>query len=305
MPSRRPVPPELQAGPFRSAEAARLGVTATQLEGARFISPFHGVHLTAAPRNLLEQCNAARLVLPDSAVFSDLTAARILDLPAQDSDQRIHVTVSPPLTAIRRRGMRGHLREITEAEIWMLGNIRFTSAVRTFLDHAETTKRPFLVAMIDTILRARLADHDELALAIEKRSGHRGNDRARAALRSADPRSESPMESILRVLLLDAGLPAPEVNVNLYDLEGCFLARADLYFREARLLVEYDGDQHRIDRAQFAHDIRRGSRLTAAGFAILRFTSSDVFGRPDELVATVAAALRSRTKRRDLAGQAS
>ncbi len=102
------------------------------------------------------------------------------------------------------------------------------------------------------------------------------------------------MESILRLLLLDGGLPTPEVNINIYDVFGVHLARVDLLFRAVKVVVEYDGDQHRTNHAQFARDVQRGSDLAASGYLVLRFTASDVFGRPDYVIATVRAALASR-----------
>jgi len=109
-----------------------------------------------------------------------------------------------------------------------------------------------------------------------------------------NPAAESPMESVVRLLLFDGGLPIPEVNTNVYDAIGRFLARADLLFRAARVIVEYDGDQHRVSRQQFARDVARGSELAAAGYLVLRFTASDVYKRPHYVLATVQAALASR-----------
>ena len=100
---------------------------------------------------------------------------------------------------------------------------------------------------------------------------------------------------MLRWLLIDGGLAVPEVNVNIYDSAGDFLARADLLFRKARVIVEYDGDQHRTDRAQFVKDVQRTTRLAAAGYLVLRFTGTDLVTRPQWVVATVRDALRVRT----------
>ena len=102
------------------------------------------------------------------------------------------------------------------------------------------------------------------------------------------------MESVVRLLLFDGGLAVPEVNANIYDAFGRFLARADLLFRAARVIVEYDGDQHRTSREQFARDVARGSELAAEGYLVLRFTAADVYGRPAFILATVRAALASR-----------
>ena len=73
--------------------------------------------------------------------------------------------------------------------------------------------------------------------------------RARELLSLLDPRAESPMESYLRLLLIDAGLPRPEANANVCNADGEFLARADLP----------------SDRRHFAHDVRRDNMLAAAG----------------------------------------
>jgi hypothetical protein len=147
------------------------------------------------------------------------------------------------------------------------------------------------VGLGDAILRASLATTAELLSAVDANSGRRGCVRARGLISVLDPKAESVMESVLRLLLLDAGFPAPEVNANVYDSYGQFLARADLLYRAAKVIVEYDGDHHRLDRAQFARDVRRGSDLAASGYLVLRFTASDLLGRPHAVVAAVRTAL--------------
>ena len=57
-----------------------------------------------------------------------------------------------------------------------------------------------------------------------------------------------------------------------------------------KVLVEFDGDLHR-DRRVFVNDLRRQNRLIAEGWTVLRFTSADVYGRPDEVVAAIRRAL--------------
>jgi very-short-patch-repair endonuclease len=98
------------------------------------------------------------------------------------------------------------------------------------------------------------------------------------------------METRLRWLLLKAGLPPPEVQTVLYDDSGNFLARADLYYPQAHLVIEFDGGNHR-DR--LVSDDRRQNSLINAGYRILRFTSADIYGRPDSVAAQVRTAYRS------------
>ena len=99
------------------------------------------------------------------------------------------------------------------------------------------------------------------------------------------------MESVLRWLLLAAGLPAPVLQFVIRSPAGDFLGRADMAWPDKKVLVEFDGDGHR-ERDVFVKDLRRQNALVAAGWTVLRFTSADVLGRPDYVVTTIRAALR-------------
>ena len=66
------------------------------------------------------------------------------------------------------------------------------------------------------------------------------------------------------------------------------MGRADLYYPGARLILEYDGANHR-DR--LVEDNRRQNLLINAGFRLLRFTATDIYQHPDVVVAQVRAAL--------------
>ena len=64
----------------------------------------------------------------------------------------------------------------------------------------------------------------------------------------------------------------------------------DLAWPDRRVLVEFDGDVHR-DRRVFVKDLRRQNLLVLAGWTVLRFSSADVLGRPEYVVAAVRPAL--------------
>lgn len=296
MPTPRPIPAALIGSPFRLADAAEAGVSRSQLRGARYSSPVRGVHVVGRLSALDEICSAASLALPSSAVFCDDTAAALFRLPTPKTAGVLHVVTPPGVAVVRRRGIAGHIRELAADDVTSVGGVPVTTAARTFVDVAAKYPRAALVALGDAILRAGLATVAELGGVLDQQCGRRGVRRARQLLDLLNGRSESAMESILRLLLIDGGLPIPEVNVNIYDDNGEFLARADLLLRLARIVIEYEGDHHRTDRAQFAHDVRRGSRLVAAGYLVLRFTADDVLRRPDYVLATVRAALASRLR---------
>ena len=66
------------------------------------------------------------------------------------------------------------------------------------------------------------------------------------------------------------------------------LGRADLYYPAARLVLEYDGGNHR-DR--LVQDDRRQNLLVNAGFRLLRFTAGDIHNRPEVVESQVRGAL--------------
>jgi len=95
------------------------------------------------------------------------------------------------------------------------------------------------------------------------------------------------METRLRVELINARLPHPCVQAQLLDASGRFIGRGDLYYPARRLVVEYDGDNHR-DR--LVSDLRRQNALLNAGYHVLRFTAADLRA-PASVVALVRQAL--------------
>ena len=90
---------------------------------------------------------------------------------------------------------------------------------------------------------------------------------------------------------MKAGLPRPEVQPHLHDQNGAFVGRADLYYADARLVIEYDGGNHR-DR--MIDDDRRQNLILRAGYRLLRFTSADVYNRQQVIVSLVSDELSER-----------
>ncbi|WP_255159198.1 type IV toxin-antitoxin system AbiEi family antitoxin domain-containing protein [Microcella humidisoli] len=138
---------------------------------------------------------------------------------------------------------------------------------------------PFAVAVLDSALRAAPLTPVELQFLA---AGWRPQARAAAAL--ADERSESGTESVLRVLLREAGIQAtPQASLPIGDF-----ARADLLVGD-RLLIECDSEAHHAEPANRRADLRRDESLMALGFIVLRPDYRQVFDDPAGIVATVAA----------------
>jgi very-short-patch-repair endonuclease len=98
------------------------------------------------------------------------------------------------------------------------------------------------------------------------------------------------MESVLRWLIHDGGLPMPQLQHPVRDATGVAIADADMAWPARKVIVEFDGDVHR-ERTTFVRDRRRQNRLVAAGWVILRFTSADVYGDPQGVLAQIRRAL--------------
>ena len=146
-----------------------------------------------------------------------------------------------------------------------------------------------LVAM-DMAVHRRLCDRASLVSYADSATGRRGAAAMRELSQLAAP-AESPMETRLRWLLIQGGLPSPVVQASLRDGSARFIGRVDLYYPEARLALEYDGGNH---RGRMVEDNRRQNALINVGYRLLRFTAPDIYDRPDAIVAEVRALRKTR-----------
>lgn len=150
---------------------------------------------------------------------------------------------------------------------------------------------PDLVIAGDWIIQAKLATYEQVRQALAAATG-RNCRRARRAGELVRPGVESPRETRLRLVIVLAGLPEPECNVNLGD-EWFFIGRVDLYLRAWNIAVEYEGDHHRTDAKTYGGDLVRFEELAASGVLAIR-VSKEHLRRPREVVRRVHAALVSR-----------
>jgi hypothetical protein len=107
-------------------------------------------------------------------------------------------------------------------------------------------------------------------------------------------RVDSPKETELRLLLVLAGFPEPETNVDVLDDAGGWIARADLTYRAFKIALEYVGKQHANDPKQWARDIRRRELLDAAGWRTIVITARDLARFPRQTLTRVALVLHER-----------
>lgn len=135
-----------------------------------------------------------------------------------------------------------------------------------FASRVELGLRDLVIAG-DWLVRTGRATLPEVQEALAGVSG-RGCGNARRAAELVRKPVESPRETGLRLVVVLAGLPEPECNVELGD-EWFFLGRVDLYLRAWNLALEYEGDQHRTDPGTYAKDLTRSEDLTASGVGMI------------------------------------
>ena len=145
-----------------------------------------------------------------------------------------------------------------------------------------------LVVAGDWLIRAKLTTELQLASALGAARGPYSR-KLRHAATLVRKRVDSPQESRLRMVLVLAGLPHPQCNVDIGN-EFFFIARVDLAFLAWKLLLEYEGDQHRTSKRQWARDIDRFEWLGEEGYVVHRITAERMH-RPYALVESVFSAL--------------
>ena len=99
------------------------------------------------------------------------------------------------------------------------------------------------------------------------------------------------METRLRMLIVLAGLPEPVVDHVIRWEDGPVRFRFDLSWPDRKVVVEYDGRQHREDLDQWDTDIARRDWMDEQGWAFVPVVARGIYRRPDETVARVTAAL--------------
>ena len=279
-------------GPSTRAAAQAAGVSDWRLRHPDVVRLSRDTYL---PRDdaadLRTRLPAVLLTAPPDAVVSHLTAAALwqVEVPLVPTGQPVDLTVPTGSRARNRRDRRLHRGLLPREDVTRRWWVPVTTPGRTWRDLAVVLRPPALLAVTDQLLDV-LCSPDDLSRALAARPGGRGAARARGVLGVADRQAGSPMESVLRWLLHEAGLPRPTLQHRVVDDRGRLIGFGDLAWPDRRVLVEFDGEVHR-ERRVFVDDLRRQNRLVLEGWIVLRFTSAHVLGRPQDVLAIVTRAL--------------
>lgn len=215
--------------------------------------------------------------LPPRGRFTHLTAAEILGwwLPPTPPKLPVFAAVDPDEHRPRRPGLRVR-RTAPVAASRAVGGLPLDHPIDVLLDCARDLSLLDLVVLADSALAAQSCTLGELHEAARHR--RRGAPLLRKALPLVDSRSESPCESLLRVLHVVCGVEVVPQHV-VHDDRGDFVARGDLWLVGTTPLHEYDGGDHLTVRWQ-RDDLARSRRIGNQTWLRRGYTAGEVLRSP-------------------------
>jgi Protein of unknown function (DUF559) len=241
------------------------------------------VELTAAKR-----AAAAWLWADGECVLAGLSAAAVLGTkwldPTSDAQIVRENRHSCPGIAVRSYHLQAR-------ETCLVSGMRITTPERTAFDIGRSMPRQRAVPILDALANATNLKLPDVSSLAEDKPRARGIRQLSATLELVDAGAESPQESRVRLLLVGAGLPAPETQIQFRDEFGHVFIRVDMGWREWKVAVEYDGVQHWADRYQRSWDIDRIAMLEAMGWTVVR-VSAEMLSRPHVVIERVQNKLR-------------
>ncbi|MGY1697205.1 hypothetical protein ACI780_20080 [Geodermatophilus sp. SYSU D00814] len=294
-----------RGGVFTVDDARRAGYRPDDVRSAVRTRAWHrlrrGVYVPTArwlataedprARHLLV-CAAALAVLDPGPVLSHASAARFhgLVLP-REVDDDVRLTHADEWRC--GRGYRIAAAALPAEDVVDDGAFRVTTAARTLVDCARDWSLVDAVVAMDAAMQGQQVGRGALQAAVLRQTHWVGIGAAARALGLADGRAESPLETRGRLALLQAGLPRPELQVELHGPRG-FLGRVDAWYEEAALAVEFDGRvkyaaprDGRSPEAVLWDEKRREDRIRDHDVRVVRVTQENL-GPASQALARVA-----------------
>lgn len=226
---------------------------------------------------LLRRAQASQLRC-ERAVITHVAAGVAQGVPTYGPLGRPCLTV-PSGTALRHLAdAHLHRASLAPEELIRIDGHDFTGPARTVMDIARERGVDAGVVAADYVLHRKLADREELAAAVRACSTWPGRRSARIALALADGDAESPLESISRLRIAAAGLPAPLLQVEFCDMDGVYITRSDFYWPEFGVVGEADGlEKYDAEGRVAARQEETHTALVRCGLEVVRWGWEGVF----------------------------
>ncbi len=277
------------------------------LEAGDLVRLRHGCYIRASLWNaqppearsrqlIFAHAHGTRTTSTGTFLYSHTSAARLRRLYLWDVDDAVHLLQKVrPSNERHGRDVRCHTRPFAEHEVDVVNGLRTTSLERTLADCAMLLGYRQALILTDHGLRLG-ADAAVLQAMADALDGRRGIRTFRRVLATADPRSESPGESLARELILRFRIKPPEPQLEVSSRAGRH--RLDFAWKEEKIALEFDGKTKYFDYRPTAEVIfeerRREKALMDEGWRFVRIEWQHLF-REQEFKSRLLRALADRS----------
>lgn len=252
-----------------------------QVKKRGLIRVWHGVYAATEP-DLMGRLKALDLFIGHHTVACLGTAARLYGFDTENTTA-VHVLdsgrrVRPAI------GLMVHQR--TGAELRLVASRRATAPAWTAVEVARQLRRPRVLATLDAALHSGWCAPGDLERAVRAQWGRRGIVAVRELVPYADGRAESAMESEARLVMIDYGVPSPELQYEIPGRDGT-VYRVDFAWPEARLVAEYESVDWHAGRYEMIRDRVRLARLQEVGWTVIPIVVDDVRRFPEHFAGRI------------------
>ncbi len=256
-----------------------------QIKNGGLVRVWYGVYAAQQP-NLLERLAALDVFMDRHTVVCMGTAAALYGFDTENTTA-IHV-LDPGVRMRPAVGLMVHQR--TGAPLQRIAGRLTTAPAWTAVEVARQLHRPRALATLDAALRSMQCTRRDIERAIFEQRGRRGIVAVRELLPFADARAESAMESEARLVMIDHGLPLPELQYPIHGRDG-ELWRVDFAWPGARVAAEYESIDWHAGREEMLRDKTRWGKIQELGWTIIPIVVHDVRREPGRLANRIAAHL--------------
>ncbi|MFW0797465.1 hypothetical protein AAFP30_26920 [Gordonia sp. CPCC 205515] len=192
------------------------------------------------------------------------------------------------------RGRRVRRTDLKPDDVTELNGIPLTVVTRTAFDLGRRGTEWQALGSLDSLNRATGFCPDTVAEYAAEFNGYRGVRQLRYLLPLIDPGAESLRESWVRLLIIKAGLPRPQTQIEVADDYGSVFARIDLGYEEHRVGIEYDGEPYHSTENQKARDAARDEHLKDLEWIMVHVDKHRLRTDPWGIIEETETALRRR-----------
>lgn len=250
--------------PFIGSEALASGALSRHELRTYYTAILPNVYLDKRTQpTLLQRTFAAWLWSGRQAVVAGTAASALHGAKWVDDAEPIDL-IWPNARA--PRGVRTRDDRLLEHETQRRRGMVLTSVERTAFDLGRRGPLGHAVARLDALANATHFKVDDVAELAARHRHTRGLRQLEIALDLVDAGAESPKETWLRLLLINAGFPRPQTQIPVLGPDGYPKYFLDMGWEGIMLTVEYDGDQHRTSRPQFVKDAERLEYIQSVGW---------------------------------------